>query len=127
MKGEQTLYNNLVPSSLTEIAGGKKSRRNSYLEKRNDAMATRYYYHSTICRLRYDDCLLALSTEFFLEPDTIIGRLKQRISYVNLMVKKRVTSAELRRLYPYFDWTARVNVKPLPLAPKGGIKTLTLF
>lgn len=108
MKGENILYNSVVPSSLTSIGtGGIKSQRNTYLDRRSDAMAARYYYHSNICRLRYDDCLVALSMEFFLEPDTIIGWLKKRVSLVNKMVKTQVAVAELRRSYPYYDWSGR--------------------
>lgn len=112
MKGENILYNNIVPSSLGEQDGGTKSQRNSYLEKRSDAMACRYYYHATIRRRRYDDCLMDLSGEFFLAPETIIDRLKQRVGFVNALVNKKITTAELRRRYPHFDWSASPEKKP---------------
>lgn len=107
MKGENTLYKSVVPSSLTQLKGGKKSQRNTYLDRRSDAMACRYYYHSTICRLRYDDCLLSLSMEFNLEPDTIIGYLQKRLGYVNSMVRKETPTSELRQQYPWFDWSGK--------------------
>ena len=109
MKGETSLYNNLVPSSLSRMDSGERSQRNTYLNQRTDAMACRYYYHATICRLRYDDCLLNLAGEFFLEPDTIIGYLKKRQGYCNNLVSKQVSTAELRRKYPFFDWSGRVK------------------
>ena len=107
MKGENILYNDLVPNSLEEPGTGVKSHRNLYLDRRSDKMAARYYYHSVICRLRYDDCLLHLSSEFDLEPDTIIGYIKKRLSFVNSMIKHKMTSAELRRKYPFYDWSGR--------------------
>lgn len=121
MKGENILYNNVVPNSLSNLEGGVKSQRNTYLEKRTDAMACRFYYHSTICRLRYDDCLFYLSNEFYLEPDTIVGWLKQRVSLVNNLVNKKVSTAILRRRYPHFDWSGRVTVV------KPAEDTLSLF
>ena len=89
-------------------------------------MASRYYYHATICRLRYDDCLLNLSEEFFLEPETIVGWLQKRLGFVNSMVSRKVTAAELRRSYPYFDWSGRTsNVsKEVKITPAGSSLTL---
>lgn len=107
MKGENSLYKNVVPNSLTKNKGGKKSQRNTYLDRRSDAMACRYYYHSTICRLRYDDCLLSLSLEFNLEPDTIIGYLQKRLGYVNSMVRKETSSKELSVKFPWYDWSGK--------------------
>ncbi|UAB84989.1 hypothetical protein INR75_02870 [Zunongwangia sp. SCSIO 43204] len=109
MKGKNSLYNNLVPNSLEVLDSGERSQRNTYLNQRTDAMACRYYYHATICRLRYDDCLLHLAAEFFLEPDTIIGYLKKRQGYCNNLVTKQITALELRKKYPFFDWSGRIR------------------
>ena len=115
MKGENILYNNVVPSSLEELDDGAKGQRNTYLDKRSDAMACRFYYHATICRLRYDDTLLNLSMEFFLEPDTIVGWLKQRSAFLNNLAHKQITTSVLRRRYPHFDWSSRpTNIKVTP-------------
>ncbi len=99
-----------MPSSLANLEGGVQSQRNTYLDKRSDAMAFRYYYHATICRLRYDDCLYELSNEFFLEPETIVGYLKKRLGLVNSLVNKKTSPKQLRKQYPYFDWSVRATV-----------------
>ena len=110
MKGENSLYKSIVPSSLANLESGVKSQRNTFLEQRSDAMACRYYYHATICRLRYDDCLLNLSAEFFLAPETIIEWLKQRMAFVNRLVDNQIKTSELRQKYPFYDWSGRVNI-----------------
>ena len=114
MKGKQLLYNQIVSNSLPLIEG-ERGQRNVYVEKHRDKIASRYYYHATICRLRYDDCLLALSEEFSLTTNTIIVNLKKRLAFINRLVQNETTTAELRRRYPYFDWSARIMVPTLPL------------
>lgn len=104
-RGKQTLYNNIVPSSTPEV--GEKGKRNIGLEDRRDAMAYRYYFYATISRLRYDDCLLNLSNEFFLQPDTIIKELQMRIALINQLVADKITTAELRKKYPFYNWMPR--------------------
>ncbi len=108
--GKQLLYNSLVPSSIT--SDGEVGQRNMYLERRHDKMACRYYYHATICRLRYDDSLLALSLEFDLGVNQIVNCLKKRLAYINRLVEKEITTSELRRLYPYMDWSCRITLPP---------------
>lgn len=107
MKGKQLLYNTLVQPSLGQ-AQGEKGQRNAFLDRRHDAMACRYYYYANICRMRYDDCLMCLSNEFFLTPNAIVLNLKKRLAFINRLAQNETTTAELRRRYPYFDWSARV-------------------
>lgn len=121
MKGENLLYKNVVPSSLDAV----KSQRDSYLEQRTNAMAHRYYYHAHLCRLRYDDCLLALSAEFHLAPETIINYLKQRVGLVNSLADKQTAPAVLRQRYPYFDWSVR-STPPKPATPARNVQ-LSVF
>jgi hypothetical protein len=109
MSGKQRLYNNLVPSSLPETEG-ELGKRNAYIEQRHDAMASRYYYYSVICRLRYDDCLLNLSSEFFLSTNMIVKCLLKREDFIYKLETRKVTTSELRRKYPFFDWSAKISL-----------------
>lgn len=102
MRGKQALYEELIPSSVTEQ--GQKSQRNAFLEERDDALAHRYYYYAHLCRLRYDDCLQALSREFFLTPNVIIQRLTNRTELIRELVKEDKQPGELRRLYGWMSW-----------------------
>lgn len=104
-RGKQTLYNNLVTTSIRPSEVPHK--RNTEIESRRDAMAHRYYFHATINRLRYDDCLLSLQKEFFLQPDTIVKELHTRVELITNLAKNSVTTAELRKLYPWFNWIGK--------------------
>jgi hypothetical protein len=105
MRGKQALYETLIPSSIEEQ--GQKSCRNAFLEERDDALAHRYYYYAHLCRLRYDDCLNALSREFFLTPNVIIQRLTLRTELIRQLVSEDKQPGELRRLYGWYNWETR--------------------
>lgn len=102
MRGKNTLYNAIIPSSLPD--DGRKGQRNTYLEQRDDAMACRFYFHAHLCRLRYDDCLLNLSREFFLSHNVIVQRLQDRTDLIKRLVKEGATAQELRKEYGFFRW-----------------------
>lgn len=105
-RGKQKLYNTIVANSLPEPDSSHK--RNTGIDGRRDAMAHRYYFHATINRFRYDDCLVFLHQEFFLQPNTIVSELEQRFEVISALVKNKVTPVELKKLYPWFNWTPRV-------------------
>lgn len=102
MRGENALYNDIIPNSITPV--GQKSKRNAFIEERDDALAHRYYYYANLCRFRYDDCLVNLSKEFFLSHNVIIQRLGRRTDTIKRLVSENVGHLELRRLYGYFSW-----------------------
>jgi len=105
-RGKSVLYNQLIPNS---VAKNKGNGRKPYLEARHSAMACRYYYHAYICRRRYDDCLNHLSEEFFLSPQQIVNQLQSRLALINSMVEDDMPPAELRKRYPFFDWSLRAS------------------
>ncbi len=104
-RGKQLLYNNIVPQSIAE--GGEKGQRNTGMDDRRDAMAYRYYFHATINRFRYDDCLRQLHREFFLQPNTIVGELLQRNDLISQLIISKTSVAELRQRYPFYNWIAK--------------------
>lgn len=107
MRGHQTLYTSLFPSSLPEADKEKKGKRNVYIERRHDVMACRYYYHAEIRRIRFDDCLMELSEEFNLSPNVISQCIKKRIDYIKILIKDKTTETDLRKLYPHFNWALK--------------------
>lgn len=104
-KGKHKLYNAIVPQSVS--SNGTQGQRNTGIDDRRDAMAHRYYFHATVSRLRYDDCLLNLQHEFFLQPDTIVKELQTRIDLLNILASNKTTTAELRRKYPFYNWLSK--------------------
>lgn len=109
MKGEKLLYADMVKTSLPETKGTFQ-KQHVYLEARHDVMAARYYYHSSICRMRYDDCLLQLSREFNLTTNTIVICLKLRLYKLNGMVENETTLQELKAAYPWFLWDGKPSL-----------------
>lgn len=103
--GKHKLYNSIVPQSTPEKS--QKPRRNTGIEARREVMAYRYYYHAIMCRLRYDDCLLNLSQEFFLQPITIIRELEIRVELIKRLEKQRPGPADLRKKFPWLQWAPK--------------------
>lgn len=102
MRGKHALYEELIPSSIAEQ--GQKSQRSTFLDERDDALAHRYYYYAHLLRYRYDDCLMALSREFFLTHNVIIQRLGTRTDLIKCLVSEDKQPGELRRLYGWYNW-----------------------
>jgi hypothetical protein len=107
-RGKKILYNELVENSITTT--GEKSKRNNGIDDRRDAMAHRYYFYANINRLRYDDCLLNLQKEFYLQPDTIVSELKLRLDLINQLITDKITTAELRKKYSWFNWMSKLQL-----------------
>lgn len=104
-RGQQNLFNQLFPSSI-KPEPTSKSKRNAYLEDRNDALACRYFYLAHIQRKRYDDCLVQLSKEFFLTTGVIIQCLTTRQAYIKNLINSECTVIELKKRYPHYVWAA---------------------
>ena len=104
-RGKQILYNPIVRQTIAET--GEKGQRNTGIDDRRNAMAHRYYFHATINRLRYDDCLLSLQQEFYLQPDTIVKELLLRNELITQLAHAKTTTAELRKKYPFFNWMSK--------------------
>jgi hypothetical protein len=103
MRGKTTLYNDLIPSSIPDTLG-EKSQRNTFLDRRDDKLAHRYYYHAHLIRRRYDDCLSELHLEFDLTPNVIVQRLSSRVDMIKALVNQETTPSELRKKYPFYNW-----------------------
>jgi hypothetical protein len=103
-RGKQILYNRLVPISVKPA----QKHRQKLVNRRNDALACRYYFHSNINRLRYDDCLNELSNEFYISTNSIVRCLMLRVDYIKQLSLKGITTAELRKMYPHYNWQGRL-------------------
>lgn len=104
MKGENVLYKNTVQSSLPQ---GGHTKKGPYQDDRLDMLACRFYYHTSICRLRYDDCLVQLEKEFCVSHRTITRLLKERLATINIMVEEQTKTGDLKKRYPWYDWSGK--------------------
>ncbi len=104
-RGKKILFNPIVSNLVIEI---DKIGRNTGIEARRDAMAYRYYFHATINRYLYKDCLFYLSQEFYLQPNTIIKELLLRVNLINKLTINETSTAELRKKYPFYNWVSKL-------------------
>jgi len=105
LRGQNTLFTNIFPSSIAP-ENNRQGRRNALIDKRDEALADRYYYYVHLKRSRYDDALLSLEQEFFITADTIGTRLTPYVDYLKQLTSTNVKVSMLRRKYPHLNWAA---------------------
>ena len=90
---------------LSSEARRVPSPRRRRVQQRNRALTARYYYWTELCRRREDDVRrLLCDNEFFVEERTIANALVSENDYLGALIADRTSCAELRRLFPGFDW-----------------------
>ncbi|MDO6808098.1 hypothetical protein Q4603_05745 [Zobellia galactanivorans] len=106
MRGKTNLHRNLIQHALfsDDVAVVTKSDR---LEQVKDKIAARYYYYAAICRMLYADCIRQLESEFDRAERTIIENLEYRRAYIQRLMEEEAGPAELKKLFPYYDWHYR--------------------
>ena len=73
MKGQRTLFDNLIPAEPQVFKRGRSAK---LIKRRDELMMIRYFYYTEVKRMRFDDVLRAMSEkEFFIETQTILNRL----------------------------------------------------
>lgn len=102
MRGQQAITSNF-PSAI-DPKPEQKGHRNVHQDRRDDALAARFYYHFHICRVRYDDCLLLIEQEFFITTLYIAQRLSTRGDYMKKLVKMEAKTTDLKKLFPFYAW-----------------------
>lgn len=82
------------------------SRRERLIYRRNKRLVARYYYWSEIKRVRFDDVLeLLQEEEFFIKERNIMNILNETNSYLDTLIKGKVTQKQLKKDYPAFNWS----------------------
>ena len=93
MKGERKI---LIPSAGKALL---KGRSKELLGNRNKLLVVRYYYHTEIKRMRFDDVIKTLSEkEFFIASQTIINLLGRVNDDIGRLIESRPSVAEVRKL-----------------------------
>lgn len=92
--------------SATRMGDPNIAGRTDRIDKRNRVMTARYYYHTEIRRIRFDDAIKTLSDcEFFLEERTITNALLACDDYYNELLREKTSVKKLQRIYSGFDWS----------------------
>jgi len=102
MRGQKTITS-IFPSAI-ETKPEQKGHRNVHQDRRDDALAARFYFHFHICRKRYDDCLLDMEQEFFITTLYIAQRLSTRGDYMKQLVRTEAKITDLKKLFPFYAW-----------------------
>jgi hypothetical protein len=76
-----------------------RGRSSRLICRRDELLIIRYYYHTEIKRLRFDDVLKTLSEdEFFIEKSTILNRLGKHSRKLEDMYTGKPSLAKLKEL-----------------------------
>jgi hypothetical protein len=102
MRGQNAIIS--IFDTSIESKPEQKGQRNVHLDRRDDALAARFYFYHHIKRTRYDDILIRLETEFFIVPNVIIQRLALRTDYMKELSRKEANRRQLRKLFPFYAW-----------------------
>jgi hypothetical protein len=102
-RGQNSLFTSLFPSSI-QSDSNNQGKRNVLIEKRDEALICRYYYHAEIKRTRYDDCLSSLEKEFFITAGVITQRITLNLDTLKKIVEQKASAYQLKKQFPHFDW-----------------------
>lgn len=78
-----------------------QNRRNNLI-MRNNAIIARYYYYSELRRIRLDDSISLVARDFYLSEISVERIVRAGNDALNEIIMKRVSVAELRKLYVQF-------------------------
>lgn len=96
MRGQRRLFDNLI---IQDKGAAKKGRSGKLISRRDDLLAIRYYYHTEVKRLRFDDVLRVLSEdEFFIETQTILNRLACLGNSIKEIFKNKPSLSKLKEM-----------------------------
>lgn len=83
---------------------GTKGKKGILLEKRNDALASRFYYYFSLSEFRYEACISRLSDEFHLGENTIEQILVKRQAFIKHLKDDETDLKQLQKQYPAWQW-----------------------
>ncbi len=102
MRGYQVITSNF-PTAV-ESKPEQKGHKSVHQDRRDDALAARFYYHFHILRKRYDDCLTDMEAELFLTPLYIAQRLATKGDYMKQLLRQEADRNALKKLFPFYSW-----------------------
>lgn len=94
---------NFVPMSATPLHT-KKGRNETLIAGRNKLLIARFYFYSTITRLKFSTCLEILEKEFFLSQARITDLLAENSEYICYLEIEQYSTAMLRDYFPFMNW-----------------------
>ena len=100
IRGSQTI-SAIFPTALNSP---RNSNKGVYTAERDICLCYRYYYHYEILRVRMDDAVATMESEFFISSSTIMARLVEYADLLKDIVNNKPSKSDLRKKYPQFTW-----------------------
>lgn len=107
IRGSRSLFSNLFQeetSALLVSAPEKKGRSEVLVNKRNELLVCRYYYHIKIMGKQYVPTLKILEEEIFLTQRTITDALQKQQPLLKEMQATKPDVKYFRNKYPWMVW-----------------------
>ena len=82
----------------------KRGRNIELIDKRNECLLHRYYFYSKVLKLKYEDVITTLTTEFFISGRTITDITLSESDYLTELFKKKYTAKELEKKFRFLNW-----------------------
>lgn len=83
----------------------RKGRSKDLHNKRNLALAYRYYYYSKFTKMRYEAIIEMLSNEFYITPVTLAEALQDNADTLSKVKKESPSIAYLKTNYKHYNWS----------------------
>ncbi len=105
MRGQQTLYNKVFTSEMTEQKASGIGRSKALISKRDERMIYRYYYYTHIIGKNYPDAIQVLSEQFDLSQIRVIVCINENNTRLKEVTQReKPTQKELKKKYPWMNW-----------------------
>lgn len=104
LRGHRSIFQNLFqeePSEVVVTAPERKGRSELLMQKRNELLICRYYYHVKIIGCQYPVALSALENEMFITQRTITDTIQK---HHGLLKELHLTKPDIRYFKNKFPW-----------------------
>ena len=96
------LINYCPANSVSKPA--RKGRSESRIANRDEKLIYRFYFHAVIHNRNFASTVQQLSNEFDIEESVVTDRLKRNKDLMDTVFRRKPTTRQLRKQYPYYAW-----------------------
>ncbi|MGV0977843.1 hypothetical protein [Empedobacter falsenii] len=86
----------------------KKGRAKELIINRNKKLCARFYFYSNLVGLRFERCLSKLKEEFDISESRIDDILSECNEQVAQLENDKMNEKDLKKVYPFFNWSLSV-------------------
>lgn len=107
MRGQQSLAFldfSEPPKTVTIPLLPGRGRSKELIERRNNKILVRYYYHNSICNKKWNEAIECLINEFDLDDRTISNIIKSGADHIHDMRQKKPSVDSLKKLFAWPKW-----------------------